>query len=299
MTQGDGTMQIGTFLPTYWASYGSRTLPEALTATAQAADALGYASLWANDHVIAPADQASMGHIIEPLITLASVAALVPRLALGTSALVLPQRHAVLVAKQVAALDMLSGGRVILGVGVGWLEEEFCMLGADFAHRGAVADEAIAVLRALWHEPQATFHGQYYDLTDAMCAPKPAHEVPLWMCGNTRPAIRRAARLGDAWNPFGIGLEDFRAGVALLRRLAEAAGRPMPTVAAHLRLWIGEGSQRDAHVAGTVETVTAVLEEYRQAGLEYLICDFVADDVDDLVRQMRLMAEQIAPAVTT
>jgi alkanesulfonate monooxygenase SsuD/methylene tetrahydromethanopterin reductase-like flavin-dependent oxidoreductase (luciferase family) len=184
-------------------------------------------------------------------------------------------------------------------VGVGWLEEEFRMLGADFAHRGAVADEAIAVLRALWHEPQATFHGQYYDLIEALCAPKPAHEVPLWMCGNTRPAIRRAARLGDAWNPFGIGLEDFRAGVALLRRLAEAAGRPMPTVAAHLRLWIGEGPQRDAHVAGSVETMTAVLEEYRGAGLEYLICDFVADDVDDLVRQMRLMAEQIAPAVTT
>jgi probable F420-dependent oxidoreductase len=292
-------MQIGAFLPTYWASYGSRTLPEAITATAQAADALGYASLWANDHVIAPANQASMGHIIEPLITLASVAALVPRLALGTSALVLPQRHAVLVAKQVAALDVLSGGRFILGVGVGWLEEEFRMLGADFAHRGAVADEAIAVLRALWHEPQATFHGRYYDLTDAVCAPKPAHEVPLWMCGNTRPAIRRAARLGDAWNPFGIGLEDFRAGIALLRRLVEAAGRPMPTVAAHLRLWIGEGSRRDAHVAGSVETVTAVLKEYRRAGLEYLICDFVADDVDDLVRQMRLMAEQIAPAVTT
>jgi probable F420-dependent oxidoreductase len=267
--------------------------------TAQAADALGYASLWANDHVIAPAHQASMGHIIEPLITLASVAALVPRLQLGTSALVLPQRHAVVVAKQVATLDVLSNGRVILGVGVGWLEEEFRMLGADFAHRGAVADEAIAVLRALWHEPQATFHGQYYDLTDAICAPKPAHEVPLWICGNTRPAIRRAAHFGDAWDPFGIGLEDFRAGVALLRRLAEAAGRPMPTVAAHLRLWIGEGPQRDAHVAGSVETMTAVLEEYRGAGLEYLICDFVADDVDDLVRQMRLMAEQIAPAVTT
>jgi hypothetical protein len=79
-------------------------------------------------------------------------------------------------------------------------------------------------------------------------------------------------------NPFGIGLEDFRAGVAPLRHLAEAAGRPIPTVAAHLRLWIGKGSQRDAHVAGSVETVTAVLEEYRGAGLEYLICDFVADD---------------------
>src|SRR5437868_14701513 len=223
-------MRVGTFLPTYWTDYGTTTVREAVEEAARAAEALGYASVWANDHVIAPAHQAGVGHIIEPLVTLASLMHLVPRVQLGTSALVLPQRHGVVVAKQVAALDVLSGGRFILGVGVGWLEEEFRMLGADFAHRGAVADEAIAVLRALWHEPQATFHGQYYDLTDAMSAPKPAHEVPLWMCGNTRPAIRRAARLGDAWNPFGIGLEDFRAGVALLRRLAEAAGRPMPTV---------------------------------------------------------------------
>lgn len=297
MARGDGTLQIGTFLPTYWASYGSRTLPEAIVETAQAADALGYASLWANDHLIAPANQAEMGHIIEPLITLASVASLVPRLALGTSTLVLPQRHPVLVAKQVAALDVLSGGRVTLGIGVGWLAEEFYMLGADFAHRGAVADEAIAVLRALWREPRATINGRYYALSEAVCAPKPAHEVPLWMCGNTRAAIKRAACLCDGWDPFGIGLEEFRAGVALLRRLAEAERRPLPTVAVHLRLYIGDDTQREAHVAGSVEAVTAVLQAYRQAGLEYLICDFVAADVDDLLRQMRLMTERIAPAL--
>src|ERR687885_424610 len=169
-------MQIGAFLPTYWASYGTRTLPEAITATAQAADALGYASLWANDHVIAPADQASMGHIIEPLITLASLIHVVPRVELGTSALVLPQRHAVVVAKQVAALDVLSGGRLILGVGVGWLEEEFGFLNADFARRGAVTDEAIKAMRALWSEPVASFHGRFYDFADAVFFPKPGSE---------------------------------------------------------------------------------------------------------------------------
>src|SRR5207247_3565116 len=99
----------------------------------------------------------------------------------------------------------------------------------------------------------------------------------------------------DGCDPFGIGLEEFRAGVVLLRSLVEAAGRPRPTVAAHLRLWIGEGTQREAHVAGSVDKVTAVRAVYRHAGLEYLICEFVADGVDDLVRQMRLMAEQIAP----
>jgi alkanesulfonate monooxygenase SsuD/methylene tetrahydromethanopterin reductase-like flavin-dependent oxidoreductase (luciferase family) len=121
-------MRVGTFLPTYWTDYGATTVREAVEETARAAEELGYASVWANDHVIVPAHQeeayAGVGHIIEPLTTLASLIHLVPRLQLGTSALVLPQRHAVVVAKQVAALDVLSGGRFILGVGVGWLEAE-------------------------------------------------------------------------------------------------------------------------------------------------------------------------------
>lgn len=291
-------MQIGTFLPTYWTSYGTRTIREALVETAQAAAALGYASLWANDHVVAPADQAEMGHIADPLIALSSVAPLVPGLTLGTSALILPQRNAVVVAKQVATLDALTEGRVMLGIGVGWLEEEFRMLGADFERRGAIADEAIAVMRALWREPRATFHGTFYDLTDAVCAPKPMGETPVWMCGNTRAAIRRAARLCDGWDPFGISLPDYRSGVALLRNLVAAEGQAMPTLAAHLRIAIGEHGHPDAHVAGSVDEVAEALDGYRQAGLDYLICDFVAGDVDDLLRQMRLMAERITPGLT-
>jgi probable F420-dependent oxidoreductase len=239
-----------------------------------------------------------VGHIIEPLMTLASLIHLVPRVQLGTSTLVLPQRHAVVVAKQVAALDVLSGGRFILGVGVGWLEEEFGFLNADFARRGAVTDEAIRAMRALWSEPVASFHGRFYDFSDAVFFPKPrSGGVPLWVCGNTRPAIRRAARLGDAWNPFGIGLHDFTAGVAYLRALTQE--RPLPTIAAHLRIRIDPAGGPDAHLAGSVDAVTAELDRYHQAGLDYLICDFVANGVDDLLRQMRVMAEQIMPVLAS
>jgi alkanesulfonate monooxygenase SsuD/methylene tetrahydromethanopterin reductase-like flavin-dependent oxidoreductase (luciferase family) len=148
-------MRIGTFLPTYWMDYGAAGRRTAIEETAKAAQALGYESLWANDHIVAPASQESVGHIIEPLITLASLIHLVPDMRLGTSTLVLPQRNAILVAKQVAALDVLSGGRFILGVGSGWLAEEFAFLGADFAQRGAVMDEAIGVMRALWRDSMA------------------------------------------------------------------------------------------------------------------------------------------------
>ena len=287
-------MQFGAFLPTYWTDYGTSSVDVAVLEVAKAAEALGYASVWANDHVLAPSRHAGVGHIIEPLITLASLIHQVPRVQLGTSVLVLPQRHAVVVAKQAAALDVLSGGRFLLGVGTGWLEEEFRFLNADFERRGAITDEAIAAMHALWREPATSFQGQFYAFSDAVFFPKPARGgPPLWVGGNTLPAIRRAARVGDAWVPFGIGLDDFKAGVASLRTLAE--GRPGLTIAAHMRIRIGTSDESSRpHIGGSPEAVAAVLEQYRQAGLEYLICDFVADDLDDLLRQMRVMAELIA-----
>lgn len=289
-------MRIGAFLPTYWTDYGSSNVRVAVEETARAAEALGYASLWANDHVIAPAHSDEMAHIIEPLTTLASLIHLVPRLQLGTSTLVLSQRHAVVVAKQAAALDVLSEGRFILGVGVGWLEEEFAFLNADFARRGEIADEAIEAMRVLWREPSATFHGHFYDFSNALFFPKPVQgRVPVWVCGNTPPAIRRAARTGDAWNPFGPTLDEFTAGVAALRAQAQTQDRPLPTIAAHMRMRVDAPDKLDAHIGGSAAEVATTLEQYRQAGLEYLICDFVATGTDDLLRQMHVMADQVAP----
>lgn len=290
-------MRIGTFLPTYWEDYGAAGEREAIEETARAAQALGYASIWANDHVIAPASRSSMGHIVEPFITLASVMHLAPDLQVGTSTLVLPQRNAILVAKQAAALDVLSGGRLLLGLGVGWLAEEFAMLGADYARRGRVADEAIAAMQCLWRDDPATFQGHVYHFADAVMHPKPVSgRIPLWICGNTPAAIRRAARFGDAWNPFGPSLPEYQAGVGLLRTQTRER---MPLLAAHLQIRIGDLGDRVAHVAGEPEEVAATLAAYGQAGLAYLICDFVADDVRDLLRQMETMAQQIAPSLRT
>jgi len=291
-------MQFGAFLPTYWTDYRSSDVRTAVEEAAKMAEALGYASVWANDHVIAPTHQADVGHIIEPLITLASLVHLVPHVQLGTSVVVLPQRHAIIVAKQAAALDVLSGGRFILGVGVGWLQEEFQFLNADFARRSAVTDEAIMAMRVLWREEMASFQGQFYAFSDAVFFPKPAGGgPPLWVGGNSPQAIRRAARFGDAWVPFGIGVDDFTAGVVALRSMA--TGGSIPTIAAHMRIRISTDAEpASAHLAGRAEMIVAALERYRQAGLEYLICDFVAESVEDLVRQMHVMAEEIVPQLT-
>ena len=123
-------------------------------------------------------------------------------------------------AKQVAALDLLSESRLILGVGVGWRAEEFKILNADFEHRGAVADEAIEVMHTLWRDPVASFHGQFYDFSEVSFWPKPVGGgPPIWVGGHTEAALRRTARSGDAWVVCGLGLDEFKAGVASLREL--------------------------------------------------------------------------------
>ena len=149
-------------------------------------------------------------------------------------------------------------------------------------------------MRALWHDTPASFHGRFYDFADAVSGPQPTGAIPLWLCGSAPAMIRRAARFGDAWNPFGPSLPAYVAGVTALRR---AAPERMPLLSAHLRIRIGDKAHPDAHVAGDAPVVAATLAGYRAAGLAYLICDFVADGLDDLLGQMQVMAERIAPGL--
>jgi probable F420-dependent oxidoreductase len=304
-------MRFGAYLPTYWDDYGSTPIPVTIAETATAAEALGYDGVWANDSVVNPAaavrGTVEGGQVIEPLVTLASLVHLVPRLKLGIAVLVLPQRHPILVAKQAADLHLLSGGRLILGVGIGWRAEEFALLGADFAHRGAAADEAIEVMRALWREPTPSYHGRFHRLDAAVMRPLPPDGgPPIWVGGDSPGAIRRAAKYGTGWMPFVMELDTFRSRVETLRGLT--VGRRCPTVAklVYLRLersdepvvvhsttpWMPE------RVAGSVDAVTEHLERYRQAGLEYALCAFESEDLNDLLRQLHLFAEQVAPRFT-
>jgi probable F420-dependent oxidoreductase len=290
-------MQFAVHLPTYWDDYGQSSVGVAVEAAAKAAEALGYRGLWANDHIIAPASQSYVRHFVEPLITLASLIHLVPGLELGTSVLVLPQRHAILVAKQVATLDILSNGRFIFGLGVGWLEEEFRFLNADFDRRSEVADEAIRAIRTLWRDDPASFEGEHYHFADATFLPKPANGgPPLWIGGGSSAAVRRAARFGDGWVPFWMSFDSFEAGLDHFRTKLTAlnhlvGGRPRPTIAGHLKMRIATGD-RGGHAP---DQVAGLLHRYQEAGLEYVICDFTADDVDHLMRQMEITAQLIAP----
>jgi len=210
---------------------------DGLVALAQGAEAAGFESLWTVEHVIFPDGYESdypydksgkmpMGpevNLPDPLIWLTWVAAVTERIHLGTGILILPQRNPLVLAKELATIDALSGGRMELGIGVGWLEEEFDALGIPFARRGARTDEYVEVMRALWDADHAEHQGEFVSFTGASVNPKPARgRVPIHVGGHTEVSARRAGRLGDGYFP---GKGDIPTLVDIVRQTAADAGR--------------------------------------------------------------------------
>jgi len=204
------------------------------------AEAAGFESVWGGEHVVLPSTIESAypysadgkipaepdTPIPDPLIWLAFAAAAAPTLRLGTCILIVPQRNPLVLAKELATLDRLSGGRVELGLGVGWLREEFDALGVPWERRGARNDEYIEAMRALWAGPHAEFHGEFVDFEPVTCSPRPVQErIPVIVGGDTDAAISRAVRLADGYFPGEGDAERLDALLGRLRSAATEAGR--------------------------------------------------------------------------
>jgi probable F420-dependent oxidoreductase len=219
-----------------FASVSYREGPEAVLKLGRAIEQIGYDGIDIFDHVVMgypmagrpPGPYAATMPILEALTLMAYLAAATSRVTLGTEVLVLPQRHPTLVAKQVSTIDTLSGGRVRLGVGVGWQESEYEALGEDFHTRGARMDEAIQLLRASWRDAQIDLTGPHYPVTAMAMEPKPPQggRLPIWVGGNSPAALRRVGQLGDGWLASQItDAESARRALDAIARAAEAAGR--------------------------------------------------------------------------
>ncbi|MBV8138374.1 MAG: TIGR03619 family F420-dependent LLM class oxidoreductase [Deltaproteobacteria bacterium] len=225
-----------------FANSGPFANPQLMAHLAQAAERFGFESIWTVEHVVIPQDYQSpypyspSGKIPgseevpipDPLLPLAYAAAITKTLRLGTGVMILPQRHPLYVAKEVATLDVLSNGRVILGIGSGWLKEEFDSLGLDFHQRGARTDEAIQSLRALWSpEAASSFHGKHFSFGPVKCFPKPVQKdgVPIVIGGHSPAAAKRAGRYGDGFFPAIGELDKLKELFAMMSAEAKKAGR--------------------------------------------------------------------------
>ncbi len=310
---------FGTSMP----SRGDMASPENLRTLAQRAESLGFDSVWVSDHIILPRKVDSFypyaadgvatfrpdEDYYDPLATLNFLAGCTQKIRLGTHVLILPYRNPVVTAKMLSTLDVLSGGRVILGAGVGWMEEEFQALGLDtYAQRGAVTDEYIQLFKELWTKDEPEFQGEHYQLSGMGFMPKPVQKPhpPIWIGGHTNPAIRRAAEYGDGWMPIGLRPpailepEELAEKIARLRRLTVRAGRPEDAVSLCFSTGVtfddSPGATRRM-MSGRAEQIAADLRQYQDLGVRNFILGFPGESVAALDEAMEQFSKQVMPLI--
>jgi probable F420-dependent oxidoreductase len=271
-------VQVGVHLP----QYGRVASGEGITRAARHAEALGFVDVWVSDHIVHPAAQSYPSpFLLDPLVALTFAAAATTSVRLGTSVIVLPQHNPLELANTLATLDTLSGGRVLLGGGVGWSEAEFDALGYGFADRGARTDEILDLLRVAWRDDPASFHGDHYSFDDIRFLPKPAHEIPVWIGGSGERAFRRAVAKGDGYHAVGIKPPDAVRIVERLRR-----DRPEATFTISVRTgWDPQGMEPDL--------IRQERDEFEAAGVQHMVSAPWQKDLDSWLRSMDLLAELV------
>jgi probable F420-dependent oxidoreductase len=235
----------------------------------------------------------------EPLTVLGFVAARTSRVRLGTSVLVLPYHNAVRLAKTAATLDVLSGGRLVMGVGVGLIQQEMEAMGSAYTQRGAITDESIAVMRALWTQDEPRFEGKHYRFAGMRFSPKPLQKpsIPIVIGGVSRAAIRRAARLGDGWQPLGMSPEALGQGMATLREEARACGRDASKIPISIAMSMAK-ARAGRHALGTTpDEIIKNAESYARVGVETLVISANTGDPNEARAALEMVAREVLPAV--
>jgi probable F420-dependent oxidoreductase len=317
-------MKIGFNAPTA----GPLADSETLTKICVGGEAMGFDFATFSDHVVIPSavnarypysetgefPKGSWAARHEQLTEVAFIAAKTSRLRLVTSVMVVPHRPAVLCAKILSTIDVLSGGRLTVGIGAGWLQEEFEAIGAPaFAARGAVTDEYLQAFRALWTQDDPRFGGEHVKFGGIVFAPKPAQKPhpPIWVGGESGPALRRVARLGDAWYPIGTNpahpldsLARYRAGIARLRKVAGDVGRdPMSIGLAYRVARYGEGVPMKATdgerrlFSGSPAEIAGDLRDLSDLGVTHVDFGFTGTTAEEMLDAMKRFRDEIVSRV--
>jgi alkanesulfonate monooxygenase SsuD/methylene tetrahydromethanopterin reductase-like flavin-dependent oxidoreductase (luciferase family) len=255
-----GHVKIGVNVP----NFGPGTRPAVLRDWARTVEGLGFDLLMVSDHVAITPDVAAQypAPFYDPFTTLSWLAGVTERIALGTTVLIAPYRHPLLVARMAANLNDLSGGRFVLGVGIGWAREEFAALGVPFDRRGALTDELITTVREAWRDEGYR-----------------AGDIPVWVGGHSDRALRRVARLGDAWHPLRQTPADWRDTLTRLKEIAAGEGRPVPALAPRILVRLTDEPVADRRLGeGTLDQVLADLDQLRADGAQAVVLDPFAGD---------------------
>lgn len=286
---------------------------------AVASEESGFDSVWVVERTVFPVDitrrypemfgphhsKPESQHVLEPMVTLSYVAGITSKVILGFSVLILPFRNPVLNTKMLTTLDMVSDGRAVFGIGVGWMPEEFESMGARFDARATVTDEHIEMYQALCSQDVAEYQGQHFKISGQVFFPKPIQKPypPIWVGGKTGAAIKRAARYGDAWNPLWVTIDEFPGQLKQLQDLTESFDRPRNAVtpAMTINMHWGE-AQFDANgrrmeLTGTTQQLVDDLRAYRDIGLEHVIISPSADSTNSTLDQIKRFATEVMPKI--
>jgi probable F420-dependent oxidoreductase len=297
--------------------------PDHLIQFTQRAEALGFFCVTVADHIVIPRHIASpypytldrkypgAGHHLEQMTVMSFLAGATHRIRLVASVMIAPYRHPIVVAKMLSTLDFLSQGRVILGLGVGWLKEEFKLVGAaPFEDRGRVTDEYIQAFRTLWTKENPAFNGTYCSFSDLIFLPKPMQRpcIPIWIGGHSDRALRRAALLGDGWHPIGgvptapLEPKDVAAKLRILARYAESAGRNPREIRVAFKAslfdrGIASRAGQRRRFTGSAEQITTDIRDYQEAGVDYLILDVRTPDPGHTLDRLEWLAQEVISRV--
>ena len=310
-------MRYGIYLPTR----GPLAEPEAITAIVRSAESLGYTTIVVGDHIVFPVQVESKypytvdgefpgrGDALEQLSLLAFVAGISAHARLVTSVMILPHRNPLFTAKVLATIDVLSNGRLTVGVGVGWMREEFDALGAaDFDRRGRVSDEYLDILKACWTRDPVAHRGEFYAFNALHCMPHPVQKPhpPIWIGGHSLPSLRRVARLGDGWHPVGatsaspLPPAEFQKLVDQLKRLTAAEGRDYESLTIAFKApsydpgRVPPGAER-LRFTGTPDQIAEDLLTYEAMGVDEIAFDFRTLPLAQTLDRMQHFMEVVAP----
>jgi len=311
-------MEYGLHLPA--SSAGVK--PEELVQFAQRAEALGFYCITVADHVIVPTNISvpypytvdgkypGTGYHLETLMTMGYLAGATQRIRFITSVMILPYRNPIVTAKMLASLDVLSGGRVIVGAGVGWMKEEFENLQApEFAERGRVTDEYIRAYRELWTSDNPTFKGKFVNFSNLIFLPKPVQKptIPIWIGGHSKAALKRAGELGDGWHPIGgvptipLEPEDLKKDWAIMADYAQKAGRDPKTIRVALKGSLFDKEKKIAdrrrRFMGSAAEIASDIRDYQSAGVDTMIFDVRQARSAATLERMEWMAKEVYPLV--